>query len=76
MGAHVPQDEKYWFNLATGEVEHGMLSPSIDRAGPFDTAEEAARAPEVIRQRAKAWAEEEAAEDNWGSTSGAAEDGE
>ena len=38
-------------------------SPSVDRAGPFDTAEEAARAPEVIRERSRAWAEEEARED-------------
>ncbi len=70
------ESEKYWYNLATGEVEYGLQSPSVERAGPFDTAEEAAQAPEVIRRRAKAWADEEAAEDDWGSTSGAEGDGE
>ena len=39
------------------------MSPAIDRAGPFDTAEEAARAPEIIRERSRAWAEEERRED-------------
>lgn len=60
---------KYWYNLKTGEVEKGFESPSVDRAGPFDTAEEAARAPEVIRDRAKAWAEDEARDDDWSSSS-------
>ena len=31
----------YWYNLRTGEVEHGPESPSLDRAGPFETADEA-----------------------------------
>ncbi|MCE4025134.1 SPOR domain-containing protein [Microbacterium sp. Au-Mic1] len=60
-------ESKYWFNSSTGEVEYGLESPSIDRIGPFDTAEEAARAPEVLQERAKAWADEDAAEDNWGA---------
>jgi len=55
--------EKFWYNLKTGEVEHGYVSASVDRAGPFDTAEEAANAPETIRQRSRAWAEEERRED-------------
>ncbi len=59
--------EKYWYNLKTGEVEKGFQSPSIDRAGPFDTPEEAAQAPSVIKERAKAWAEDEAREDSWDS---------
>jgi hypothetical protein len=59
--------EKYWYNLRTGEVEKGFESPSVDRAGPFDTPEEAAGAPEVIRRRSRAWAEEEAREDSWGA---------
>lgn len=64
-------DEKYWFNSRTGQVEHGMLSSSIDRIGPFDTADEAAKAPQVLRERAKAWADEDAADDDWGSSDGA-----
>jgi hypothetical protein len=59
--------EKYWYNLKTGEVEKGFESPSVDRAGPFDTPEEAAKAPDVIRARSEAWAEEEARADSWGT---------
>ncbi len=62
--------EKYWYNLKTGQVEKGYESPAIDRAGPFDTAEEAARAPQILRERSRAWAEEEARDDAWGDVSG------
>ncbi len=63
--------EKYWYNLRTGQVGQGFESPSSERAGPFDTAEEAAKAPEIARERAKAWAEEEQREDDWGSSADA-----
>ena len=56
-------EDKYWYNLNTGEVERGFESPAPDRAGPFDTAEEAAKAPQVIAERSRAWAEGEAEED-------------
>ena len=59
-------NEKYWYNLTTGEVEKGYESPAIDRAGPFETPQEAARAPEIMRERSRAWAEDEAREDSWG----------
>ncbi|MDT0157303.1 SPOR domain-containing protein [Microbacterium sp. ARD32] len=62
-------DEKYWYNLSTGEVEFGMLSAAVDRVGPFDTADEAALAPEKLRERSRAWAEDDAAEDSWGRSS-------
>ncbi|MDT3331424.1 SPOR domain-containing protein [Microbacterium sp. KSW-18] len=55
--------DKYWYNLKTGEVQQGFESPAVDRAGPFDTAEEAARAPEIMRDRSRRWAAEDAAED-------------
>jgi len=58
-------DEKYWYNLETGQVEFGMLSPSVDRVGPFDTEAEAAHAPQKLQERSRAWAEEEAAESGW-----------
>lgn len=61
-------DEKYWYNLRTGEVEFGMQSASVDRVGPFDTADEAAHAPELLRERSNAWAEDDAAESGWGAT--------
>ncbi len=56
--------EKYWYNLSTGQVEKGFASPMVDRAGPFDTAEAAAKAPELIKQRAEAWAEDDAREED------------
>src|SRR5690606_5647233 len=62
-------DEKYWFNLSSREVEFGMQSAAVDRVGPFDTAEEAANAPEKLRERSRAWADDDAAEDSWGTTS-------
>ena len=62
--------KQYWYNLRTGEVERGFESPSVDRAGPFDTPEEAARAPQVLAERSRAWSEEEAREDSWGSDRG------
>lgn len=48
--------EKYWYNLTTGQVERGFDSPAIDRAGPFDTEEEATHALELIKERSRAWA--------------------
>lgn len=60
----MPQkSEKFWYNLVTGEVEQGFESPAIDRAGPFDSREEAEKAPELLRERSRAWAEEEARDD-------------
>ena len=59
--------EKFWYNLTTGGVEKGFESPAIDRAGPFDTAEEAAKAPDVLRERSRAWAEDERRENDWGT---------
>ncbi|MDE0545450.1 SPOR domain-containing protein [Microbacterium sp. C7(2022)] len=59
--------EKYWYNTKTEQVEYGYESPSIDRVGPFDSAEDAARAPEKLAERARAWADEEARDDAWGS---------
>jgi len=57
-------DEKYWYNLTTGAVERGYESPAIDRAGPFDTAEEAAQAPELLARRSREWAEDDARDDD------------
>ncbi|GAB3599374.1 SPOR domain-containing protein [Microbacterium tumbae] len=60
-------ERKYWYNSVTGEVEFGFISPSADRVGPFDTEAEAAQAPELLKKRSAAWAEEETAEDGWGN---------
>ena len=50
-------EDKFWYNLTTGKVERGFESPAIDRAGPFDTEEEAANAPQLLAERSRAWAE-------------------
>ncbi|MFT3799127.1 SPOR domain-containing protein [Microbacterium sp.] len=57
-------EDKYWYNIDTGAVERGFLSPAPDRLGPFDTPEDAARAQEVVAERARAWADED--EGSWG----------
>lgn len=59
--------QKYWYNLNTGQVERGFESPMADRAGPFDTAEEAANAPALLRERSLDWDEDEARDKNWGA---------
>lgn len=61
-GIDDPQ-ETFWYNTRTGEVEDGPQSLSVDRIGPFATREEAARGPEIVAERAKKWAEEDAQED-------------
>lgn len=68
--------DKYWYNLTTGEVEKGFASPVVDRAGPFDTAEEAARAPEILRERTRQWEEDDERDGEWGQTGSAAPSGE
>ena len=60
-----PDDDTYWYNTDTGEVEHGRISPAPERLGPFKTAEEAARAPEIVRERSRKWATEDSEEDAW-----------
>jgi len=54
--------DNWWYNHKTGEVEEGPLSLGSDRDGPFDTKEDAARAPEIAKERARRWAAEEAEE--------------
>lgn len=55
--------ETYWYNTQTGLVEEGPQSLSVDRLGPFASREEAERAPQIVAERARAWREEEAAEE-------------
>jgi hypothetical protein len=64
--------EQYWYNLTTKQVERGLESPAVDRAGPFATAEEAAAAPELLAARSRKWDEDDAAEDDWGTPAGGA----
>lgn len=61
-GIDDPQ-ETYWFNTRTGQVEDGPQSLSIDRLGPFESREEAARAFEIIEERARKIREEDELDD-------------
>jgi hypothetical protein len=54
---------EWWYNNKTGEVEEGPQSLGSERDGPFATREDAARAPEIIAERARRWAAEDAAGD-------------
>lgn len=51
--------QPWWYNHKTGEVEQGRQSLGMHRDGPFDSAEEAARAPEIAQQRSAEWDEDE-----------------
>ena len=56
------ENTHWWYNDRTGEVEEGPQSLGIERVGPFETREEALRAPEIIAERSRAWAAEESAD--------------
>ena len=55
--------ETYWFNTRTGEVEEGEQSLAHYRLGPFETRDEAARAPEIVEERARKIREEDDADE-------------
>jgi hypothetical protein len=55
--------QQWWYNHRTGEVEEGPQSLGLDRDGPYETREEAERAPEIAAERSRKWAAEEAAEE-------------
>jgi hypothetical protein len=54
---------EWFYNIKTGEVEVGRQSLASDLDGPFASREEAARAPEVIAERSRKWADEDSAGD-------------
>ncbi|MBC7518726.1 MAG: methionine aminopeptidase [Microbacteriaceae bacterium] len=54
---------EWFYNRRTGEVEEGAVSLGSERDGPFASGEEAARAPQIIAERARKWAEEDAQRD-------------
>ncbi len=54
---------EWFYNIRTGNVEEGRQSIATDLDGPFATREEAARAPEIIAERARQWASEDANDD-------------
>ncbi|ACV79599.1 hypothetical protein [Nakamurella multipartita] len=51
MGDEIGQSKGYYYNITTGQVEPEGQSKAKDLLGPFDTAEEAAQALDIIRER-------------------------
>jgi hypothetical protein len=51
---------EWFYNIKTGEVEEGRQSLASDLDGPFASREEAQRAPEIIAERSRQWASEDA----------------
>jgi hypothetical protein len=56
-------EKRYWFNTKTKSVEEGPKSLGLDRIGPFSTYQEAMRAEQIVKDRARAIAEEDNRED-------------
>ncbi len=53
---------QWWYNNMTGQVEEGPQSLGPERDGPYATRGDAERTPEIAQERARKWAEEDAAE--------------
>ena len=52
---------RYYWCLSHGRVEtEGNLCPSVERLGPYDSAGEAERALERVRERNETWDAEDA----------------
>lgn len=59
-------DDRWYFDLSTGEVTRGKQSRWDTRMGPYDTEAEARDALKVARERTKAADAAEEEEDDWG----------
>lgn len=55
MSEQPDAEHGYYYNLATGAVEQGMVSDWTRRMGPYATREEAEKALETARRRTQAW---------------------
>jgi hypothetical protein len=51
MGDEIGQNTAFYYNISTGKVERECESKAKDLLGPFPTADEAANALEIIKQR-------------------------
>jgi hypothetical protein len=61
------EEQRFWFNPKTGEVEEGKQSPWSERMGPYPTREAAQEALERAEARTEAWDEEDRRwnDDDW-----------
>lgn len=53
------QENRFWFNTRTRQVEEGPKSLGLDRIGPFTSREKALRAEEIVKERAQKIIEED-----------------
>ncbi|GAB2504767.1 hypothetical protein CATRI_09070 [Corynebacterium atrinae] len=60
------QDEKWFFDPKTGDVQQGKEGGWENRMGPYDTREEAADALKIAAARNAAADEEDSEDKDWG----------
>lgn len=61
--AYVVESQEFWYNTKTNKVEQGYKSFALNRIGPFASPEEAARALEIVSEKARKIAEEDEKQD-------------
>lgn len=59
-------ENKWYFDMSTGEVSRGRKDSWGSRMGPYDSAEEASHALEIAKARNKAADAQDAADEDWG----------
>jgi len=62
MAEEIDPQSAFYYNINTKQVERWGQSPETELLGPFDTAEDAANALEIIRDRE---ARKEAEDQQW-----------
>lgn len=55
--SELPEDQQYWFNTYTREVEHPASSDYRKLIGPYATRAEAEQALQAAERRNEAWDE-------------------
>jgi hypothetical protein len=53
------QEQEFWFNTKTMQVEVGKQVLALYRVGPFHTRAEAEHALETLRSRSEQWSKED-----------------
>jgi hypothetical protein len=57
------EQQEFWFNSKTNQVEVGKQSIAVYRIGPFASHEEAERAMEILASKSRQWREMDEQED-------------
>lgn len=65
---------QYYYNLRTGTVEEGRLSPGTDLMGPYATRQEAELALRTAARRNEKWEEDDEAWEDFGVPPAEADD--